>query len=217
MATIDLYSGSHFRRSNLDLFFMDSGDPSGIDALTADEGGGPTLARASITAPGRQSVDGEQLLADAKVWFASPQLVGKLQGAYYMLAGLWPLVAPDHFMSFTGARAELWLAQMLGALMAAAGIVLWQGTQQRCINASVPLLGVLVAMGLLGAELNYVSEQTLARSYLMEGVAEFAFLIGWAAFSLRRPQAQATAAWTGNMGEVSASAWDLNASRGVAA
>src|SRR5438270_11614006 len=40
-----------------------------------------------------------------------------VQGVYYLLTGVWPLVSIDTFQMVTGPKTDLWLVQTVGALI----------------------------------------------------------------------------------------------------
>src|SRR5690606_42098076 len=48
----------------------------------------------------------------------------RLQGGYFVLTGIWPLVHIPSFLQVTGDKAELWLVETVGCLMIAIGLAL---------------------------------------------------------------------------------------------
>lgn len=47
-----------------------------------------------------------------------------IQGIYFVVTGIWPLVHMDSFLLVTGEKVDLWLVDMVGALAIAIGISL---------------------------------------------------------------------------------------------
>lgn len=52
------------------------------------------------------------------------RLIAVLQGAYFVLTGVWPLISIDTFQKITGPKTDLWLVKTVGSLIAAVGLVI---------------------------------------------------------------------------------------------
>ena len=54
-----------------------------------------------------------------------------VQGIYYTLTGVWPLVHVRSFLAVTGPKTDLWLVKTVGVLVAVIGVVIalawWRG------------------------------------------------------------------------------------------
>ncbi len=50
--------------------------------------------------------------------------IRRVQGAYYVATGLWPVVAVHHYMDATGQEGHAWAARALGGAVAALGLAL---------------------------------------------------------------------------------------------
>ncbi len=48
----------------------------------------------------------------------------RIQGAYYVVTGLWPVVATEHYMRATGQESHAGVARALGGAVAALGVAL---------------------------------------------------------------------------------------------
>ncbi|CAN5374820.1 hypothetical protein BH11MYX1_BH11MYX1_02330 [soil metagenome] len=51
----------------------------------------------------------------------------RTQGAYYVVTGLWPVVALDHYMRATGQQSHGAVARVLGGVVAGVGVALAAG------------------------------------------------------------------------------------------
>ena len=54
----------------------------------------------------------------------APRWIARVQGWFYLLSGIWPLVSGGTFQAVTGYKTDFWLAQTVGLLLAASGVVL---------------------------------------------------------------------------------------------
>ena len=52
------------------------------------------------------------------------RLLAGIQGLYYLITGIWPLVHMESFLAVTGPKTDLWLVQTVGALIAVIGAML---------------------------------------------------------------------------------------------
>lgn len=72
--------------------------------------------------------------------------IRRVQGAYYVASGLWPVLAVQHYMDATGQESHASVARTLGGVVAAFGLalacdVLPEKTARRLSVASALLLG----------------------------------------------------------------------------
>lgn len=80
----------------------------------------------------------------------SSALVAILQGAYFVLTGLWPIVHFPSFEKVTGPKTDDWLVKTVGALITVVGGTLLVTGLVGRTTAETALLGVATA-GVLGA------------------------------------------------------------------
>ncbi len=100
-----------------------------------------------------------------------------VQGAFYVVSGLWPVVHPRSFEAVTGKKKERWLAQTTGALIAAIGVALLAGARERSRTAKT--LGIASALVLGGADLAFVGQRRISPVYLGDAAAEAALVATW--------------------------------------
>ncbi|NVB81266.1 MAG: hypothetical protein HOV81_22915 [Kofleriaceae bacterium] len=100
-----------------------------------------------------------------------------LQGAFYVVAGLWPVVHHKSFELVTGKKKEPWLVQTMGALIAAVGVTLLVGARER--SRSARTLGIASAAVLGGADLVFVGQRRISPVYLGDAAAEAALIATW--------------------------------------
>jgi cytochrome b subunit of formate dehydrogenase len=105
--------------------------------------------------------------------------LAKFQGTFYLVTGIWPWVAPGSFQAITGHKVDFWLAQTVGALLAATGLVLWCAARRASFPPEVALLAVLQAATLGVVDLWCVPGPHTTRAYLLDAVLEFALVAAW--------------------------------------
>jgi hypothetical protein len=104
---------------------------------------------------------------------ASPAAV--VQGLYYLLTGLWPLVSMRTFEAVTGPKMDRWLVKTVGVLVAVIGNALL--VDARRPSAGSTALGVGSAVGLGGVDVVYAVRGRISRVYLLDALLE-AVLVG---------------------------------------
>jgi len=110
---------------------------------------------------------------------ASPLLV--LQGLYFLVTGVWPLVSIDTFQAVTGPKTDLWLVRTVGALVAVVGGALLSAAREARVSVPVALLGIGSAVALTAIDVIYVEARVIDPIYLVDAAAEGVLLIGWSA------------------------------------
>lgn len=108
------------------------------------------------------------------------RLVCVIQGLYYLVTGLWPLLAMDVFLAVTGPKTDLWLVDTVALLVLIIASVLLFAAARRQINASVVLLAVGSAAALTIVEGFYALRGVIWSVYLLDGVLEVVLIALWA-------------------------------------
>jgi hypothetical protein len=113
-----------------------------------------------------------------------------LQGVYFLLTGLWPIVDSDSFQLVTGRKtdhlitgreADHWMLDTIGALVAAVAVVLLRAAWRRQLSGDVALLAISTAGALLAIDVVYVARGVLAKIYLADAAVEAVLIAGWVA------------------------------------
>jgi hypothetical protein len=60
-----------------------------------------------------------------------------LQGAYFLVTGIWPLLSRRSFERVTGPKADFWLAQTVGVLVVTIGAVLLVAERRQRVKPEV--------------------------------------------------------------------------------
>src|SRR5438874_11329800 len=108
----------------------------------------PAVRRAQMMrhAWGQVSERGSSVLRPVLDYFVAYPPVA--QGIYYLLTGLWPLLAISSFQRVTGPKHDLWLVQTVGVLIAVIGGTLLIAGWRRRGTPEIFFLAVGSAVGL---------------------------------------------------------------------
>ncbi len=113
------------------------------------------------------------------------RLLAGLEGLYFLVTGVWPLVHMESFLAVTGPKTDLWLVQTVGALIAVAGTVLLLAMVSGRITGEVVVLGAGTAVALCSVDVLFVTRDVIPPIYLADSVAEGVFILWWAAVAIR--------------------------------
>ena len=109
--------------------------------------------------------------------------VALVQGVYFLVTGIWPLVSMRTFLAVTGPKTDLWLVKTVGLILAVIGAVLIYAQMTAAVNPPVVFLAIGAAASLTVVEIVYVLKKVISPIYLGDAIAEV-ILIAWWAISL---------------------------------
>ncbi len=113
---------------------------------------------------------------------------GKLQGAYYLLTGVGPMVAYRPFEALTGPKHDRWLVRMVALLTALIGGVL--ATDARRRSPTTAGLGIGSALAYAAIDTWYGGvRHRISRVYLLDALVELGLVALWLG-DLRRKDAR---------------------------
>lgn len=104
-----------------------------------------------------------------------------LQGIYYFITGIWPLVHIRSFMAVTGPKTDLWLVKTVGVLVAVIGatLLLHNFMKRNSTPAELVLLGTGSAIGFGIIDVYYASIDRISNIYLLDAVAQAVLILLW--------------------------------------
>ena len=109
-----------------------------------------------------------------------------IQGWFYLVTGVWPILHMPSFEAVTGPKTDDWLVKTVGALIAVVALVLLVAGYRGGVPVEVALLAAASALALLAVDLIYVGKRTLSPVYLLDAAAEIGILAAWAVAWLSR-------------------------------
>lgn len=119
-----------------------------------------------------------------------------VQGVYYLLTGVWPLVSIETFQMVTGPKtdhlvtgreADHWLVMTAGVLITSIALSLLVAAWRRSRSPEIAVLAIASALGLTTIEIVYVLRQVILPIYLADAAVEIVLIGAWIAVLLHEP------------------------------
>lgn len=103
-----------------------------------------------------------------------------IQGIYFFITGIWPLVFYRSFETITGHKTDVWLVKTAGALLAVTGAALLNAVINTApVNSTVFIIGTGSAVVLLIIDLVYVAKSVISKIYLVDACIQFLLIVLW--------------------------------------
>ncbi len=106
-------------------------------------------------------------------------LVARLQGVFYVLTGLWPVLSRATFEAVAGPKTDYWLVQAFGSVLAMIGVVLLFAARTGRIGREVVVLGVGMATVVAGCDVLAAAQPRNSGAYLADAAVEAGFVVWW--------------------------------------
>lgn len=106
-------------------------------------------------------------------------LVALVQGIYFLLFGIWPILSMSTFLRITGPKTDLWLVRTVGLILAVIGASLIIAHLYAQVNAAIIFLAIGSALSLAMIEFVYVARKIIPSIYLWDAVIELIFIVWW--------------------------------------
>ncbi|MFL6198178.1 MAG: hypothetical protein ACJ76J_03290 [Thermoanaerobaculia bacterium] len=111
-----------------------------------------------------------------------------IQGIFYFVTGVWPLVSIGTFMMVTGPKVDLWLVKTVGLLIAVIALAILMAARRGRIAPEVRFLAAGSAAALAAVDLIYALSDRIWDVYLLDAVAEIGLVVLWLVLSARSPR-----------------------------
>ena len=117
-----------------------------------------------------------------------PHVLLWVQGAYYLLTGLWPLVSIRTFIWVTGQKTDHlksgleidhWLVMTAGVLITAIGLGIVVAAVRRSLSAEIVTVAVGAAVGLTAIDVIYNWRGMIGPMYLVDAVLQILLIAAW--------------------------------------
>ncbi len=106
-------------------------------------------------------------------------LVALLQGIYFFVFGIWPILHMRSFLKVTGPKTDLWLVKTVGLILAVIGAVLIFAQVNAEVNTSLIILAMGSALSLAVIEFVYVTKRVISPIYLGDSFLELILIAWW--------------------------------------
>jgi hypothetical protein len=107
-----------------------------------------------------------------KVILNGKTMILVIQGIYYILTGLWPLLHLHSFMLVTGEKTDTWLVKMVALLSVAIGLAL----VYRPVSTQ-RLLAIGAAVSFAAIDIFYASKGIISAIYLADALIQIIFIV----------------------------------------
>jgi len=120
------------------------------------------------------------------------RLLCAVQGLYFFVTGVWPLVSIETFQLVTGRKTDHlvtghegdhWLVNTVGVLVIAIGLTLMFSAWRGKLSMEAFVLGISSAVGLIFIDVIYHSRGTISAVYLVDAALQGAFCLAWLAWA----------------------------------
>lgn len=120
-----------------------------------------------------------------------------VQGLYFTVFGIWPLVDIRSFQALTGPKtdhlvtgseSDHWLVYTVGALIVVIGAVLLLAAWRQQVSLEMIVLGIASAATLAAIDVVFVWRNAIAPIYLADAAVELLLLAGWIAGWIMSPR-----------------------------
>ncbi len=105
--------------------------------------------------------------------------IAVLQGAYWAVTGIWPLVHMPSFIWVSGPKTDLWLVRTVGILLAVIGVVLLMAGLKKRVTPEVKWLGLGGAAGMAFISFYYPLTDVIWDIYMLDGALEIIIILLW--------------------------------------
>lgn len=102
-----------------------------------------------------------------------------IQGIYYALTAIWPLVHMDSFMMVTGPKQDIWLVKTVSVLILCMSLALLYGACYNTDQRLIRLIAVSAALALTVIDVWYYLQGVIKWVYLLDAFAELVFIVCW--------------------------------------
>jgi hypothetical protein len=114
-------------------------------------------------------------------------LLASVQGFYFLLTGVWPLVSIRTFQlvtgfktdNHTGRAGDHWLVMTVGVLITAIAITLLVAAWRRDVRLQTVVLAIGSSLGLTAIDVIYVARGVIDRIYLLDAGIEIVLIAAW--------------------------------------
>jgi len=111
-----------------------------------------------------------------------------VQGLYYGLTGVWPLISVETFQWVTGRKtdhlvtgreADHWLVMTVGVLITALALAFLTAAWRRGMSPEIVVLAISAALGLTAIDVIYVTRDVILPIYLVDAGIQVVLITAW--------------------------------------
>lgn len=100
-----------------------------------------------------------------------------IQGLYYLITGIWPLLHMRSFLAVTGPKTDLWLVRTIAGLIVSMSLsLLVAAWTSLSVSNSTLVLSAAATVTFILVDIYYVSKKMISPIYLADAVVEIFIL-----------------------------------------
>ena len=108
------------------------------------------------------------------------QQMALIQGGFYLITGIWPILNMKSFEKVSGNKNDHWLVKTVGALLIATGGNLLYSASSRKLSKHLKAVVMTQALALTAIDVIYSSKGIISKVYLLDAATELLIVTGWA-------------------------------------
>lgn len=113
------------------------------------------------------------------------RVMATIQGAYFFITGIWPIVDIKSFQLVTGPKTDLWLVKMVGLLTVAISLLLFVIAKRRLITTESIVLILGSSISYLSIDVYYSLNRVISYIYLADAVLQLIIILIWVQWLFR--------------------------------
>lgn len=106
-------------------------------------------------------------------------LVAWIQGIYYLITGIWPLIHMPSFVWVTGPKTDYWLVRMVALLIISISLALLSAAYHKRIIPEIKILAIASIISFCAIDFYYAWIDRISGIYVADGIAELGLLLLW--------------------------------------
>lgn len=106
-------------------------------------------------------------------------VLATVQGIYYLITGIWPIIHMSSFLAITGPKVDLWLVNTVGMLIFFLGTGLILAGLKRQVTFPLSMIAAGTTLGLFLVDIIYVWSDVISAVYLLDAILEIGLFITW--------------------------------------
>ena len=118
-----------------------------------------------------------------------PILLLWIQGWYFLLPSVWPLVHMPSFLAVTGPKTDLWLVRTVALLLISISLTLLTAAYRKEYLPALGVLAVTSAAGVAAIDLYYALNDRIWDTYLIDAAGEGLLILAWQVYFFKSRQA----------------------------
>lgn len=113
------------------------------------------------------------------------KLLAMIQGTYFFVTGVWPILDIQSFMEVTGPKTDIWLVKMVGALTIAISLLLFTVALKKRVTPESFLLITGASLSYLAIDVYYSLNRVISYIYLGDAILEMIFIVLWISWLIK--------------------------------